>query len=104
MATAQDIARLRLLVNEPADVAPYTTNALSDRLDFADNDVRKVAGEIWEEKASGYAELTNVREGSSSRDLGDLHEQALTQARHFGATGAEGTTRRGARTRKIVRP
>lgn len=104
MALEETVAALRRLVAESEDVEPYTNTALSDRLDAADGDIRVVAGEIWTEKASRYAELVDVQEGSSRRALGDLYEQSLAMAKQFGAVDdPSSASKRRSRTRRIVR-
>lgn len=102
MATVEDIATLRRLINEPEDVAPYTQTDIGIRLDLAGGVIRTVAAEIWTEKAAQFAELVDVQEGSSRRSLGDLHEQAIVMA---GQLGADNLTNpfRAARTRQIER-
>lgn len=63
------------------------------------------AADIWEEKAAGYAELIDTKEGSSTRNLGDLYEQALKMAGHYrGLALVEATSARRSRTRPIERP
>jgi hypothetical protein len=82
MATAEQVAALRLLIAEPDDAEPYTDAALSVRLD-ADADADKTAYNIWSEKAAAWAGLADISEGGSSRKQGDLYEQALSMAGYF---------------------
>jgi hypothetical protein len=103
VATEAQLEELRRLVSEPDNEPPYTDQVLLDRID-AESDLRKLAGILWTEKAARYSELVNVQEGSSRRDLGKLHEQALSMAQHFGDDAASSTSFRRARTRPIVRP
>lgn len=106
MATSEDIATLRRLINEPTDVAPWTDAVLSGIIDSSGS-VNKAAGSIWTEKAASYADLVDVQEGSSRRALGDLYEQAIAMAKHFGAVDLDEDgepTKRRSRTRAIVRP
>lgn len=103
MALPQTILELRRLVNE-ATQDPYTDTVLSLRIDAAGGNVRKVAGDIWTEKASSYAELVDVQEGSSRRNLGDLYQQALGMAARFAEDSGEAASLRKSRTRRIVRP
>ena len=98
MATPAEIAALRLLVNEPDNVEPYTDAALGGRLDAASGDGNLVAYQIWTEKAATTADLVDISEAGSSRKMGDLHEQALGMAKHFaglvsGGGPTEGVTR-----------
>lgn len=83
MATPEEIARLRLLIAERSSEV-YTDEDLDTRLATADDDPNKVAYEIWTEKAAAAAELVDISEGGSSRKMGDVYEQALSMARHFG--------------------
>lgn len=84
MATAQQLADLRLLVSEP-DETTYTEQTLSDRIDAAVGDLDVVAAQVWEEKAARYARLVDVSEGGSSRKMGDLQDNALLMVKHFNA-------------------
>lgn len=82
MATAEEIAQLRLLVAEPDPVEPYTDVKLGARIDASDS-LERVAYDIWTEKAAATAMLVDVSEGGSSRKMGDLHEQALAMKAEF---------------------
>lgn len=84
MATAAEIAALRLIIAEPDDEAPYTDAILSVRLDGAASS-QALASQIWLEKAATYAELVNTSESGSSRNLSDLHKNALAMAATFKA-------------------
>lgn len=104
MATADQIAELRILIAEPADAEPYTDVKLSLRIDTGE-DPRAIAASIWREKAASYSTMVDVQEGSSKRSLSQLQKQALSMASSFdGELAAEGfDVRRGSRTRKIER-
>lgn len=95
MATPAEIAELRNLINEPTATEQYPNSVLGVIIDTTAN-VNAAAEIVWTQKAARYAELVNVKEGSSSRDLGDLYEQALSMSKHFRelATLATGGTRR----------
>lgn len=84
MATEAEIARLRLLIGEPTPEV-YTDADLNTRLDTAGGDLNKVAYDVWTEKAAAAAELVDISEGGSSRKMGDIYEQALNMAKHFGS-------------------
>ena len=103
MATPTQIAELRRLINQPDNEAPWTDQVLSDMIDATEGDLNKVAGSVWTQKASSYAELVDVQEGSSRRALGSLYEQALAMAKQFGVSDDSTTVHR-SRTRQIVRP
>jgi hypothetical protein len=105
VATADEIAAFRLLIDEADDVDPYSDLSLGLRID-ASTSRQALAKEIWLEKAASYASLVNVSESGSSRSMSDLHKNALAMAAGFGAAdpvapGAPGT--RGVRMRKLTR-
>lgn len=104
MATVDEIAALRLLIAQPADVEPYTDVRLGALLDEG-TDPRAIAASIWREKAASYSSLVDVQEGNSKRSLSQLQKQALSMAGGFDSELAgEGLElRRGSRTRKIER-
>lgn len=104
MATTAQIAQLRSYINEPDNVEPWTDEKLGALIDAAKS-VEAAAGDVWRGKASSYAELVDVQEGSSRRALSKLYEQALKMAASFDADaggGAGGV--RVSRTRRIERP
>lgn len=102
MTIEQDVAEVRRLTNEPDDVPPYTDVILALRLDEEGGDIRRLVSSIWSEKAARYAELVDVQEGSSRRNLSSLYQQALAMSQQFGGEDIGGT-RRAARTRPIER-
>lgn len=79
MASAQEIAALRLLIAEPDNTAPYDDATLGLIIDAATN-IYAAAYEVWTQKAASTAGLVDISEGGSSRNMGDLHEQALSMA------------------------
>lgn len=81
MASEEDIGFLRALINESGDIK-YTDPILSTRIDSAGTP-EAAAYRIWVEKAASYAEVTSFSEGGSSRQLSDLHKNALAMAKHF---------------------
>ena len=106
MATTEEIAAFRLLIDENEDKIPYDDISLSDRLDAATSR-QALAGEIWLEKAAKFASLVNVSESGSSRSMSDLHKNAITMAQTFGAADPTapgvGTAVRGVRMNKLTR-
>lgn len=82
MASGDQIASLRLLVDEPEETY-YTDQALSDRIDGAVGNLDAVAYEVWIEKAARWAALANVSEGGSSRSMDSLHAKALQMVELF---------------------
>lgn len=106
MATAEEIAAFRLLIDEADDVMPYTDAILSERLDSAVSTEALSAG-IWREKAATYAGLVSVAESGSSRNLSDLHKNALAMAQHYAgidpAAPGTGASVRGTRMSRLTR-
>lgn len=106
MATAEQIAALRLLIDEPENVLPYDDGALGVRIDGATS-TEALAASIWREKAARYASLVSVAESGSSRQLSDMHKNALAMAKSFdeadkAAPGAPAV--RGTRMHRLTRP
>jgi hypothetical protein len=107
MASASDIAALRLLIAEP-DETSYTDIALGARLDAAGASQYSVAYDIWLEKAAATAELVDVSEGGSTRKMGDIYEQALGMAetmriRAISASQPPTGSGAGTRVKRLVR-
>lgn len=106
MATAEEIAVFRLLIAEPEDDDPYTDLILGERLDAATSP-EALAATIWTEKSASYAALVNVSESGSSRNLSDLHKNALAMAAHFAKIDPQapgtGTAVRGTRMSRLTR-
>lgn len=107
MATAEEIAALRLLIAEPTE-ATYDDAALGVFLDTADNEYA-AAYEIWTRKAAASAALVDISEGGSSRKMGDLYEQFLSMAeqmrqRAISVTPVPDGFGSGIRIRKLTRP
>lgn len=107
MATTEEIAAFRLLINEAEDKQPYTDAALSARLDAAVS-TQSLAAEIWREKAATYADLVSVSESGTSRNLSDLHKNALAMADALTKADPQapgtGTAVRGVRMHRLSRP
>jgi hypothetical protein len=82
MATVLEIARLRRLIGEPNDAAPWSDLVLADIIDNAE-DLDLAALEVWEAKAASAASMVDTAESGSSRRLSQLHEQALKMVAHF---------------------
>lgn len=102
MATAEEIAAFRLLIDEANDALPYDDASLSLRLDDATS-TEALAKQIWLEKAASYAALVNVSESGSSRSMSDLHKNALNMAKTFGDVDPAGPSARGVRMQKLTR-
>lgn len=82
MATADQIASLRLLIAEDTETR-YTEVQLDDRIDAAGGNLTRVAYEIWTEKAAYYTALVDKSEGGSSRSDGQLQDKALKMVDMF---------------------
>jgi hypothetical protein len=106
VATADEIAAFRLLIDEQEDKAPYTDATLGARLDTATSP-QSLAGLIWTEKAAAYAALVDVSESGSSRALGQLQDKALAMAKTFTAIDptapGTGSAVRGTRMSRLTR-
>lgn len=106
MATAEEIASFRLLIDEDEDRLPYSDEVLGGRLDDATS-IEALASTIWTEKAAAAAALVNVSESGSSRSLGDLQDKALAMAKYYKGidpnTPGTGTAVRGTRMHKLTR-
>lgn len=81
MATAAEIADLRLKIKEPNNTEPYTDEFLSQMIDTYT--VRGASREIWQAKAASVAHLVDVSEGGSSRKMSDIHKNYLAIAKTF---------------------
>lgn len=103
MATAQQIAALRLLIAEPGPAAPYDDVTLGALIDAAPN-MYSVAYEIWTSKAAGAAALVDVSEGGSTRKMGDVYEQYLQMAANMRGRSEDLTGTVGVRVSKLTRP
>lgn len=101
MATAEQVAELRRLADEPTQ-DPYTDAVLGVRID-AEPDLRLLASTIWREKAARYAGLVDIKEGNSDRKLSQLYRQALDMAVSLGGADAVEGGSRPTRTRRIER-
>lgn len=102
MATSTQIADLRRMVNEPTTTT-YSDVQIAAFID-ASTSLNAAASTVWTEKAAKLASLVDVKEGSSSRNLGDLYDQALKMAKSF-SDAAEASVGgvRNSRTRSIER-
>lgn len=89
MASPEQIAELRRKISEP-DESTYTDEMLGGLIDAASGNINGVAADIWEEKASTYAELVDYSEAGSSRKNGQLYKNALEMAAYY--RGLESST------------
>lgn len=89
MATVDEIAALRLLINEPDDTNGWTDEKLGLVIDGASS-INDAARSVWVSKASTYVTLVDVSESGSSRKLSDLHKNALAMAKYYSDLDGEG--------------
>lgn len=104
-----DHERLRLLLGEPippggvATDTMFTEEEVQALLDQANGHVEQAAYYGWQAKMAQFANLVNVIEGNSSREMGELHRNAsrmVTQYAGFAPTPGRGRARIG----RISRP
>lgn len=89
MASPEQLAALRKLINEPDDTNGWTDDYLGGLIDGGLT-LNAAAGSVWTTKAGQFSTLVDVSESGSSRKLSDLHKNALTMARYYqGADAAE---------------
>jgi hypothetical protein len=106
MATDEEVIQLRRLASYN-DFEPYDDPQLSAMID--EGGINRAAFRLWNEAASSAATLVNVSESGSSRNMGDVHKNALAMAKYFKGLADEAEaetpvdTTRFARTRAIVR-
>lgn len=89
MATAEERARLRRMLNEPDDTNGWTDERIDSVLEGTANpdgslDFRAAASAGWEEIASSYVGLVNVTENGSSRTMSQQFDHAMKLAAFFG--------------------
>jgi hypothetical protein len=75
VATADQIATLRLYVSEP-DQTTWTDEMLSAIIDSSTS-LNTAAVEVWDAKAAAFSSLVDISEGGSSRKNSDLVKNAL---------------------------
>ena len=104
MASPEEIARLRRLINEPEDADPYTDQYLEALIDAADGDVTVATYNIWTDKAAEFSTLVDISEGGSSRKQSQAFTNAQQMASYFRSMiGGMDDGARVSRTRKIDR-
>jgi hypothetical protein len=101
MASADDVAALRRLVNIPDDNEPYTDLTLSGMID-ARGSVEAAGAQIWRELAASFAQFVDTTESGSSRKMSDLASNALKMASQLDGVVTAGDT--GAAGRSFVVP
>lgn len=99
--------QLRRATGENDVDSTYEDSDLDFYLDEASGDVNSAASSIWREKASNYAELTDITEAGSSRKNSVLYDHAIQQMELYGDAASGGETPAPgtySTTRAIVRP
>lgn len=105
MASPEEIARLRRLIGEPNNVAPYDDAYLGSVIDGSGGSVYAAAHGVWTDKAAEYSSLVDITEGGSSRKQSQVFENAQKMAASFEKfTPNAPSSSRASTTRKIVRP
>lgn len=103
MATIDQIAALRRMINEADNVEPWTDDTLTLLID-ASVDLEAAAASIWRSKAASVAHLVDISEGGSSRKMSEMYDNFLAVARSFELSSAANPSAvRAPRTREITR-
>ena len=87
MATPFQIQQLRNRTDIQSAEAPYTDEYMSLLIDARGEFI--AAAEIWEERAAKTSKLINMSEGGSSRNLSDIHKNALAMASKYRKDAAD---------------
>lgn len=98
MATSDQISEVRLHTGT-IDDPEYTDEYLEQLIDL--HGVDGSSARVWQIKAAKFAALVDVTEGSSSRQMSQLHEQAMKMTNHFFGRSGDKTSK--ARVDRIVR-
>ena len=80
MADASDVLIVRRNTSELTE-DNYTDEVIGTLIDSLG--VAGASRQIWQEKASGYATLVTVSEAGASRQLSDLHKNAIAMIKVF---------------------
>lgn len=85
MATAAQVEEVRGFVSEPNETDDWTDVNVARYIDRAVSatPTLEAAAEIWAVKAGKYAQLVNVSESGSSRQLGSLMDNALKMESYY---------------------
>lgn len=101
-AQQSEVDKLKMLIGETT----YTDDELFEFITLESGSVNGAAALVWEKKSAESAGLIDIREGSSSRNLSNVHKQAADRAAYFRSQAENETAvvQRVSRTRPIVRP
>lgn len=106
--SADQLAQLRRMIDEADDAGGYTDDILRALAEayFVNGayDLRRIAGSVWEEKATQAAELVNTSESGSSRSMSQVFDHYMALAKAFGSSTGNGDTAVYPRSTRIVRP
>lgn len=109
--TADEVTRLRNMIDEPDDTNGWSEvalNLLAEANTSSDGsyDLRKIAGSVWESKAAKLVDAVNISESGSSRSQSQMFDHAIAMAKQFGGSTGETGTSSPSRPRsyRIVRP
>ena len=103
MATPAQIAELRIMINQPENVEPWTDETLGMLIDAKQGDLQAAAYSVWEGKAAQVAHLVDISEGGSSRKMSDMYKNFLVIRDTFAPDDDGPGARRPPMTRAIVR-
>lgn len=81
MATAAEVALVRLNTNEPTQ-DPYTDAILEALIDELGS-VEAASASVWRSKAATFATLVDEQEAGTTHAFSDLHKNALAMASAF---------------------
>lgn len=82
MATPEEIAVLRVYINEPVNAEPYTDETLAIIIDATES-LRIAAADVWDAKAASVAHLVDISEGGSSRKMSDIYDRFIALANRY---------------------
>jgi hypothetical protein len=109
MATPEEVTALRALLGETIpnggsdDDTMFSDGALIVLIDDSP-DLDRAAYQGWRIKMASFANLVNVVDGASSRELSDLLENAKSMVALYSRSAGGGITMGRTRIGRIVRP
>lgn len=101
MATPNQIAELRVTIQELVDTPPYTDEFLGNLID--DSGMTEAAYKVWVAKRNMVASLVDISEGGSSRKNSQLFESYSKIVAGYENGGDTPSGSRAPRTREITR-
>lgn len=111
MATVDEIAALRQIIDEPDASNGWTDIILGEILDSTRNadgtaNYNAAGSTAWRRKATSFSKMVDVSESGSSRKLSDLFKNALEMAKYYTSqdTTVPDDLSERPRTRAITRP